>query len=541
MQQASPSERLFAPPRPDAEKVEQRLARLPDWAGRLIQQVGDALDGDRPDIADGPLAHAISSLPTQPDVRRLAGLLLARLGHLEAAAANFELALREAPDDALIYHHYAQSLEAARDIEGASRVRHRAVEAAPRSPLAWYGYGEHCFQHRDPAEAVEPLLRAVSLDPQYAPARLKAGSALVYCGRIEEGAAEYRAALAIEPDFGAAWYSLANIKTVRFSAVEISRMRELLQSRKLHDAERTCIEFALAKACEDEGAFEDAFRLLSDSNARHRKKTNWSAEDFSRQVRAAEDIFTRPRPVCADAAQGGEVIFIVGLPRSGTTLVEQILSTHSSINGANELGDLSRVLADESARRAQHYPDWVPLATADDWQRLGRRYLDLTACWRASHPVFTDKMPGNWLFIGAIRSMLPSARIVVCRRDPLENCWSCFKQFFFSGWDFSFDLGDIAAYWRDFDRSARIWSARDPEHVREQSYEALLANPEAEIRALLDFCQLPFESACLRFHESGRTVRTASAAQVRQPLQRNTARAVHYGALLDPLRAALQL
>lgn len=540
LRQNGPGERLFAPPRADAEKVEQRLAALPDWADRLIRQAGEALDADRPDLADGPLAQALSTLPDQPDVRRLAGLLLARLGHLRAAAENFEMALRGAPDDALIYHHYAHSLEAGGDIEGAWRICQRAVQAAPDSALAWYDYGEHCFQYRDPAEALEPLQRAASLDPRYAPARLKAGNALIYCGRIEEGAAEYRTVLSIVPDFGAAWYSLANIKTVRFEPAEISRMRGLLQGAELREADRTCIEFALAKACEDDGAYAEAFRLLSDSNARHRRKTNWSAADFSREVRTADEVFGRPHAVCPDAGQGGEVIFIVGLPRSGTTLIEQILSAHSSVNGANELGDLGRVLTDESAQRGQRYPDWVPLAAADDWQRLGRRYLELTARWRTRKPVFTDKMPGNWLFIGAIRSMLPAARIVVSRREPLENCWSCFKQFFFSGWDFSFDLADIAAYWRDFDRSVKTWVGREPAHIREQSYEALLADPEKEIRALLDFCGLPFESACLRFHESGRTVRTASAAQVRQPLQRNTARASNYGALLDPLRQALR-
>lgn len=541
MRQSAAVERLFAPPRADAAKVQERLDQLPEWASELIQQAGSAFDSNRLDVADGPLARAISTFPRHPDVRRLAGLLLVRLGHHHAAIENFEMALREAPDDALIFHQYGQSLEMVGDIDGAWRVCQRSVEAAPDSALAWYDYGEHCFQYRDPADALEPLQRAVKLDPGYAPARLKAGSALVYCGRIEEGAAEYRAVLANEADFGAAWYSLANIKTVRFAPAEIAHMRELLQRPDLRDSDRTCIEFALAKACEDEGAYEEAYRLLSDSNARHRRKITWSAADFSSQVRYAEALFAKPHPACADPEQGAGVIFIVGLPRSGTTLVEQILSAHSAVQGANELGDLGRVLTEESARRQQHYPDWIPVATAEDWRRLGRRYLELTARWRTSRPMFTDKMPGNWLFLGAIRSMLPAAKIVICRRNPLENCWSCFKQFFFSGWDFSFDLDDIAAYWRDFDHSAKIWLSRAPSHVREQSHEALLADPEGEIHALLDFCGLPFEDACLRFHEATRTVRTASAAQVRQPLQRNTAKAVHYGALLDPLRRALQI
>ena len=181
----------------------------------------------------------------------------------------------------------------------------------------------------------------------------------------------------------------------------------------------------------------------------------------------------------------------------------------------------------------------MPEASAADWERLGRRYLERTAHWRARRPRSTDKMPNNWLVLGAIEAMLPGARIVDCRRDPLETCWSCYKQFFGRGVEFSYDLDDLGAFWRDYDRAMRFWHARRPASLRTQQYEALLADPETEIRALLDFCGLDFDPACLSFHEAGRDVRTASASQVRQPLKRDTARAASYGDLLAPLRAAL--
>jgi len=199
------------------------------------------------------------------------------------------------------------------------------------------------------------------------------------------------------------------------------------------------------------------------------------------------------------------------------------------------------VILQESQRRGVPFPFWTEHASPADWERLGRDYLARTARWRAERPRFTDKLPDNWTMLGAARAMLPEAKFIACHRDPLETCWSCYKQLFAPGLARSaYDLGELAAYWRDYDRLARFWVERHPSHVRAQSYEALLAEPEAEIRALLDFCGLPFDENCLRFHESRRSVRTASSAQVREPLRRDTARGPRYGELLAPLRDALK-
>jgi hypothetical protein len=199
------------------------------------------------------------------------------------------------------------------------------------------------------------------------------------------------------------------------------------------------------------------------------------------------------------------------------------------------------VISQESIRRGVPYTRWAEHATPADWERLGRDYLARTARWRAERPRFTDKLPNNWALIGAAHAMLPEAKFIACHRDPVETCWSCYKQLFAPGLvSYAYDLGELAAYWRDYDRLARFWVERYPSHVRAQSYEALLAEPESEIRALLDFCGLPFDERCLRFHEAKRSVRTLSSGQVRQPLRRNTARGPRYGELLAPLRDALK-
>jgi hypothetical protein len=228
------------------------------------------------------------------------------------------------------------------------------------------------------------------------------------------------------------------------------------------------------------------------------------------------------------------------MPRSGSTLVEQILASHSQVEGGGELPDLPMVLTEDSRRRGVAFPHWVAAAGGDDWARLGRRYLERTAHWRERRPRFTDKLPYNWFYVGAIRAMLPGARVIVARRDPLETCFSCYRQHLAQN-EYTRTFADLAAFWRDFDRAATRWRELHPAHVFESSYEELVAEPQARIRALLDFCGLPFEAQCLEFHRTEREVHTPSAMQVREPLRRDTARSARYGSLLDPLRAALNL
>jgi hypothetical protein len=238
---------------------------------------------------------------------------------------------------------------------------------------------------------------------------------------------------------------------------------------------------------------------------------------------------------------GEDVIFIVGLPRSGSTLFEQILAAHPDVEGASELPDLGIVLQQESQRRGMPYPQWVPQASAQDWQRLGQAYLQRTARWRTPRPRMTDKQPDNWKHAGILRAMLPGATVIETRRDPLETAWSCFKQQFYSQPHFANTLADIATYMQGCQRTMDSVRERDPAHIHLHHYEALLDAPEAQIRALLAHCGLTFDPACLAFHQSKRSVRTASAAQVRQPLRATTARALAYGALLNPLLALLEM
>jgi len=222
-------------------------------------------------------------------------------------------------------------------------------------------------------------------------------------------------------------------------------------------------------------------------------------------------------------------------------LFEQILAAHPDVEGASELPDLGIVLQQESQRRGMPYPQWVPQASAQDWQRLGQAYLQRTARWRKHRPRMTDKQPDNWKHAGILRAMLPGATVIETRRDPLETAWSCFKQQFYSQPHFANTLADIATYMQRCQCAMERFRERDPARIHLHHYEALLDTPEPQIRALLAHCGLAFDPVCLAFHQSPRSVRTASAAQVRQPLRATAARALAYGALLNPLLTLLEM
>ena len=392
----------------------------------------------------------------------------------------------------------------------------------------------------DPVAAVDALQRARTLAPEILPAAILLGDALAHLGRFDEATAHYRDALRLHPACGDAWRGLSNIKTVALSEADAAALSLQLQRRDIADSDRIAMGHALGKLEEDRGRHPQALAAFTEANALQQRLTPWRLQPFEHyleQALAATDVL--PAPI--DPTLGHEVIFIVGMPRSGSTLFEQILATHPQVEGASELQELGIVIQQESVRRGAPYPGWIAQATAGDWQRLGRDYLARTAHWRAIRPRFTDKLPENWKHAGILRALLPGATVIETRRDPLETAWSCFKQQFYSQPHFANTLADLGAYLRGCERAMDAWRERDPARIRLHRYEHLLAEPEAGVRALLADCGLAFDPACLQFHAATRSVRTASAAQVRQPLQRDTARAAAYGQRLDPLRVALAL
>jgi len=514
------------------------MAGLAPAQVEALHSAARAIRDRAPAQAEHLIADVLARHPRHAEALRLLAILQLHTRRAAQAVETLHDAIAAHPDDAMLHVDLGNAHNALGDPAAAIAAWQRAVEFDPRQAIAWFNLGRAWQGLGRSLDAVDALRRARTLSPGLLPAAILLADALVHLGRFDEAATHYRDALRQYPASGDAWRGLSNIKTIALGDADADAMAAQLQRRDIADSDRVAMGHALGKLEEDRGRHAQAFAAFSSANALQQRLTPWrlqAFEQFVRQAMAATAILPAP----LDPTLGHEAIFIVGLPRSGSTLFEQILAAHPQVEGASELQDLGIVLQRESVRRGIPYPRWVPEASADDWQRLGREYLARTAPWRAQRPRFTDKLPENWKHAGVLRAMLPGATVIETRRDPLETAWSCFKQQFYSQPHFANTPGDIAAYLRGCERAMDAWRARDPARIHLHRYEDLLQEPEARVRALLADCGLDFDAQCLAFHGATRSVRTASAAQVRQPLRRDTARADAYGGLLDPLRAAL--
>lgn len=516
-----------------------RMAGLPPAVVDLVHAGARALRDGQPQRAEPLLLQACTQAPTHPEPLRYLAILQLHTRRAPMAMQTLQRALALAPDDALLHCDLGTAQSASGDIESALSSWQRACALDPAQPMPWFNRGRNLQQLGRTDEAIAALQQATVLAAEMLPAHILLGDALVHAGRFDEATSCYRGALHLHPACGDAWRGLSNIKSRALGDDDARALQAQLQRRDIADADRVAMGHALGKLREDQGRHGDAHAAFVAANALQKRLTPWSRQAFEQFVaRALAASEALPAPLDADL--GREAIFIVGQPRSGSTLFEQVLAAHADVEGASELPDLGIVIQQESMRRGVAYPQWIPQATAGDWHRLGSDYLARTARWRAHKPRFTDKLPENWKHAGILRAMLPGATVIETRRDPLETAWSCFKQQFYSQPHFANDLGDIAVHIRGSEHAMDTFRARDPARIRLHRYEDLLADPEPRIRALLDDCGLRFDPACLASHEARRNVRTASAAQVRQPLRRDTARASAYGPLLDPLRAALE-
>lgn len=529
------------PTRTDAVAgLDARLAGLTARASRLLRDARGALEGRRVAEADQLLARAAPLSGEHPEFLRLVGVTRQLQQRPAEAIPPLRRALEHAPGDALILTNLGTALRATGELDAAITALRRACDIAPDLAASWYNLGRALASARRTGEAHEVYARALACDPDHVGARMAYGDTLRSFGRTAEAAAEYRRALAL-PGSIEAWSRLAGMQTVRITPEETATLERLFAQPGLPENDRVIVGFALARALEDHERYAEAFTVLSSANAIKRRQMHWDAPGFSSVVDSIMRAFASPPASASPPDLGREVVFIVSLPRSGSTLIEHILASHPDVEGASELPDLGHVLEAESRRTGTEFPGWVARATPADWRRLGEDYLARTARWRRERAFFTDKGLSNWRVIGAAMAMLPGARIVNVRRDPVETCLSCFRQLFTRGQAFAYDLAELAAYWRDYDRMMRFWNARYPHRIRDQAYESLVADPEREVRELLAFCGLAYDPACLRSHETARDVHTLSGAQVREPLRADTARAPLYREFLTPLRLALGL
>jgi tetratricopeptide (TPR) repeat protein len=514
---------------------------LPPQLLGTLQKAQGELTRCQFDAASATLASVLATMPDCAPALGMAAIAAQMQGRHDRAVGCFRKALATQPDDAGLHAGLGISLFESGDVEGAVAMLRRACELAPDAASAWYNLGKALKLQVHTEEAIETLRHALRLDASSVPARLTLADALASIGDIDAAAAELRRILERHPADAHAWFALVNLKVVPLSAADADTLRRNFEQAAGSPEDRVLFGFALARALEDQGDYAESFEVLRRANRLQRRRMRWDAAEHRAGMAAIESAFAMGMPAPLDPEQGREAIFVASMPRSGSSLIEQILASHPEVEGANEITDLPRVLDAESTQRGRPWPAWAQEASAADWHRLGEKYLARTARWRTRKPRFTDKNLVSWKYIGAVRMMLPAARVVVVHRDPVEACLACYRQWFASGTQFAYDLDDLADYCIDFTRLTQFWSRRFPGRVFELEYEALLEDPESVIRRLLDFCGLRFDPACLDFHRTRRAVvSAASAAQVRQPLRRDTARAARYGRELDALRAKLR-
>lgn len=465
--------------------------------------------------------------------------------------------------------------------DDAEKLLSRCVELAPGFTPARHNYATVLYRHNKPVEAIAQLdvllagdahnpaylnLKAAALGrigeyheaielydrvlkahPRHPKTWMSYGHALKTVGRQADSVEAYRRSLALAPHLGEAWWSLANLKTVTFSAEDVAAMEAQLARDDLADEDRFHLHFALGKAFEDQARYEESFRHYEEGNRLRKYELSYEADETTTHVRRSKALFT-PEFFAARAGQGSSApdpIFVVGLPRSGSTLVEQILSSHSQVEGTQELPDIiamaRRLGGGAKKSSAGRYPDVLAELSPKELYQLGEEYLSRAEVHRKlGRPFFIDKMPNNWAHLGLILLALPNAKIVDARRHPLGCGFSGFKQHFARGQGFTYDLTDIGRYYADYVELMAHFDAILPGRVHRVIYEQMVSDPEAETRRLLDYCGLPFEEACLRFYENDRAVRTASSEQVRKPIFTDAAdHWRNYDMWLGPLKAAL--
>jgi tetratricopeptide (TPR) repeat protein len=476
--------------------------------------------------------------------------LLARIGLardvLDDAEILLAAVLKRAPDYAAARADYARVLlerhkyAAARE-QVEQLLRREPGDRALRTMLAnaFIGLGEH-----DRAISLFRELLPGAINPE--DLHLSIAHALKTMGHSGEAVEAYRAAAQARPSFGDAYWSLANLKTYRFTEHEIARMRVEEASPGTAPMDRYHLCFALGKALEDQEQFEESWRFYERGNAIMRAQSRYRPELQEQNTRLQREVCTAQffRAREAWGTQEADPIFILGLPRSGSTLLEQILASHPQVEGTQELGEIPRLAFELQGRNPDlwnpRYPGVLAQLDRDAVRRLGQRYLAETRAFRHGRPFFIDKNPNNFRHIGLIHLILPNAKIIDARREPMACCFSNLKQLFARGQEFTYCAEDIARYYRTYLDLMRHWDEVLPGRVLRVQHEDVVEDLEGNVRKLLDFCGLEFDPACVEFHRTERSVRTASSEQVRQPIFREGLEQWrHYEPWLGPLRDCL--
>ncbi len=488
----------------------------------------------------------LRKVPHHVEAMRLLADIGIRFGVLADAEFLLESAHQFDPKNVRVHMDYIQALRKRQKFEKALEQARLLLETSPGNPQFQSIYAIECMQTGDYEEALGLFDRVLEKIPGDPVTLTSKGHALKTHGQYDEAVASYRAALASQPRHGEAWYSLSNLKVYSFSDRELERMHAQAGKNDLSHADRVHLNFALGKAYEDREDFETSFRFYEQGNRSKKAASRYDADKMTEELRAQHRVCVAGM-LSRGAEAGhsaGDPIFVVGLPRAGSTLLEQILSSHSRVDGTLELPNVLS-LAQQLRRRGRSgpepdYPEILATLSDEELRQFGQQYIDDTRIHRQDAPFFVDKMPNNFRHIGLIHLMLPNAKIIDARRHPMACGFSGYKQLFAEGQQFTYDLADLGQYYRDYVELMDHWDTVLPGKVLCVQYEEVVGDLETQVRRILDHCGLDFEPGCLSFHRTERAVRTPSSEQVRQPIfKAGLDYWRNYESWLDPLRDAL--
>jgi tetratricopeptide (TPR) repeat protein len=482
------------------------------------------MKADRTDEAIEVFQKLLKENPDNVDVmRHLAVVFWKNQKHLANAEALLRRATHIAPDYMVAWLNLGAVLLDKQQPMPAIDCYQEATRLEPNNPATWAGLGGALALAAYPDRSVQAYAKSVALNPKVASTQMGYAHVLKTVGDQAGALKAYRAAIEAKPQFGEVYWSMANLKIFTFEESEVSAMHSQLQNENLSESAEYHIRFALGKAYEDKKDYENAWKYYHSGNQLKRSEVFYDPVEEDERIAKIREVFSEDflDQNTGSGFEADDLILIVGLPRSGSTLVEQILASHSQVEGTSELPVLSKIAESVGRYRADDigFPQAAHGLRKKDWRAYGRQYMDETRRHRLTDkPFFTDKLPNNFAYVGFLALILPNAKIINARRHPLDSCLGTYKQLWGTGQHFSYDMLDLAEYYRNYDGLMKHWHEVLPEKVLDVHYEETVLGLEAQVRKILDFCGLPFEESCLRYHETDRAVRTASSEQVRQPI-----------------------
>ncbi|MBS0364319.1 MAG: sulfotransferase [Proteobacteria bacterium] len=527
-----------------ADDARARYLKAATRDPHLLEAAAALVENNLP-VADAKLRAHLAGHPTDVAALRMLAEVAGRLRRYQDAQELLERCLTLAPSFDMARYNYASVLVRQGNAAPALEQVQRLLAREPRNPAYRFLQAAALANVGDYAESIEVYQRVLKEYPQQPKIWMSLGHSLRTAGRGAEAIEAYRHAIALDPKLGEAWWSLANLKTFRFTDADVAALRAALERQDLDNDSRLHFEFTLGKALEDRAQYAESFEHYVAGNDLRRAEHPYSAQATKAYVDRSLQIYTAG--FFADRSTIGvtapDPIFIVGLPRAGSTLLEQILASHSQVEGIMELPQLPQIARDIARAEGPDEDFAGKLARLEParLRELGERYLcETRPLRRTDAPFFIDKMPNNCFYVGLIHLILPNAKIIDARRHPLACGFSCFKQHFARGQNFTYSLADLGSDYRDYVRFMAHFERILPGRVLRVHYEDMVEDTSAGVRRLLEHCGLPFEESCLQFHENERAVRTASSEQVRRPIFREGLdHWRHYEPWLGPLRDAL--